>query len=859
MNARVLSHHSVAPWLRLPALPALATLFLGLILTIAVTQVVRSSIASAAHERFNALADTASGRIVQRMQAYEQILKSGVALFSTQEHVGREQWRAFVFNSQIDANFPGIQGIGFAEYIPAAALPAHEQRVRAEGFADYHVRPQSARPEYTSIVYLEPFNLRNQRAFGFDMFSEPVRRQAMSMARDTGKAALSGKVTLQQEMTQDVQAGVLLYQPLYAGIRDPGSLAQRRRALRGYVYAPFRVSNLMRGVLGAFDDSVDLQLFDGTRADASALLYHHRAAAPPALAGRYREISPQESEALPRLQRSSTLHINGRPWTLVLRSTPLFENRTLLYVPYLVFAAGVMISVLFSGLVWSLISRRQFALERAAQATRALGEREAFISAVVDNAADGIVTIDADTRILSCNKAAEVLFGWVAAEVTGCRMNVLLPGVVTQGGDLEHLCGQCRVVEGRRRDGKTFPLELAVSAIEVGSRRAWAAIVRDISERLRSEQQLRRSEERLHLAFEASSDGLWDWNLEDNTVYYSPSWCTMLGYDPDEVPHTLAFWEQIMHPEDLAAAYRLMEAYQKGEVSVWRQEHRLRRKDGSYMWILSRAFAERDENGRIFRLVGTNTDIDQRKQVEQMKNQFISIVSHELRTPVTSIYGAIMLLKKKAGAHSEVENTLISLALRNSSNLLTLLNDLLDMDRIQSGKLEMRLHPVQVWPLLQDACTYNESYAEQYAVRFELLAATEDLWVMADPTRLQQVITNLLSNAAKFSPAGSRVQISAQRHEGQVRIAVADQGEGIPFAFRSHIFGKFSQADSSSSRPRNGSGLGLNISRSIVEALHGQISFDSTEGVGTTFYVDLPLIEPPGSPSAPLSGSSGSD
>lgn len=825
-------------------LAALATLVVGVMLTLAVTQVVQRSINSAAQERFNALVSGSADRIVQRMQAYEQILKSGVALFATEPQVSRQQWHDFVLNMDVDANFPGIQGIGYTEYILPRQLAAHEARVRAEGFPSYHVRPVRPRDDYSAIVFLEPFTPRNQRAFGFDMYSEPVRRQAMATARDTGRAALSGKVKLVQETETDVQAGVLLYQPLYAGARDPGSLAARRATLRGWVYAPFRVNNLMRGVLGSFDDSVELQVFDGTSTEPDALLYHHHASALLAHAGRGGEPQEVRDAGTPQFYKATSLQLNGRTWTLVMRSTPLFEARTLLYVPNLVLAAGLLISLLFAGLVWSLISRRQFALQLADEATGALRQREAFISAVVDNAADAIITVDQHGQLLSLNKAAERIFGFREAEVLGRSLSQLLPDALAESDDPAQLVGQ-HILHGQRRNGERFALELALSAIDAGGQRAWVAIARDISERLRAEEQLRRSEERLHLAFTASSDGLWDWNLDNDRVYYSPTWGTMLGYEPDEVPHTLAFWEQVIHPDDEPQVRELIKAYVNGEVPSFWHEHRLRRKDGSYMWILARAFAQRDEHGRAFRLVGTNADIDQRKQVEQMKNQFISIISHELRTPVTSIYGSIMLLKQKALARSEVENTLISMALRNSTNLLTLLNDLLDMDKIQSGRLEMHLEPVNVWPLLQEACGCNAAYAEQYGVSFELQPAPEELWVMADPTRLQQVITNLLSNAAKFSPRDASVTISMQRYGERVRISVADQGEGIPAAFRSRIFSKFSQADSSASRPRNGSGLGLNISRSIVEALQGEISFDSVEGEGTEFHVDLPLLQAP--------------
>lgn len=810
-----------------------------LALSIAVTLLVQRGISSAAEARFNSIGQSTGQRLLQRMQAYEQILRGGVALFSTSDQLSRQQWHDYVKTLDVDTNFPGIQGIGFTEYFPAGSLESHQRRIRAEGFPAYQVRPIAPRDQYTAIVWLEPFNARNQRAFGYDMFSEPIRYQAMTQARDTGKATLSGRVRLVQETGNDVQPGVLLYQPLYRPDSDLSTVAARREALLGYVYAPFRINNLMNGILGAFEDGVELELHDGadllfSRVPSTALSAAH---AGPSSAARH----------TPLFQSRLGITLYGRHWSLVTRSSAAFESRALMYLPKLVMVAGVLISLLFSGLVWSLATRRQDALALAGAMTSTLREREEFINAVVDNAADGILTIGTDATILSINQAAERIFGWQVSEVSGRSLNLLLVMDhlgVTPGDGVERLIGAGQVLDGVRSDGQRFPLELALSKIRVGQRTAFAAIVRDISDRLQAEEELRRSEERFHLAFQASNDGLWDWNIAENRIYYSPSWCTMLGYEPDEVPQTLEFWQQhVIHPDDYPRVSEAIAAYHRGETAAFRNEQRLRRKDGTYMWILSRAFAQRDAQGRVFRMVGINTDIDQGKQVEQMKNHFISIISHELRTPVTSIYGSIMLLQKKAEGRTETERTLLDMAQRNSSNLLTLINDLLDMDKIQSGRLELQATPLELWPMLQEAVACNQGYAEQYEVAFRLHPATEMLWVMADPTRLQQVMSNLLSNAAKFSAAHGAVDISLQRDGDHACIAVADQGVGIPNSFRGRIFSKFSQADSSSTRHFSGSGLGLHISRSIVEAMGGSISFDSEEGSGTTFYVHLPLIE----------------
>ncbi|WGR90817.1 CHASE domain-containing protein (plasmid) [Bradyrhizobium sp. ISRA435] len=169
---------------------------------------------------------------------------------ATGNRVTREEWRTYVNTLAIDRDYPGIQGVGFAKHIAAQQRHAHVLAVRSEGFPDYQIKPGGDRDEYTSIVYLEPFDWRNRRAFGFDMFTEPVRRQAMIRARDTGAPSISGKVTLVQETDQGVQNGVLMYLPVYQTAVPPATVEERKAGLVGYVYAPFRMRDLMQGILG---------------------------------------------------------------------------------------------------------------------------------------------------------------------------------------------------------------------------------------------------------------------------------------------------------------------------------------------------------------------------------------------------------------------------------------------------------------------------------------------------------------------------------------------------------------------------------------------------------------------------------
>ena len=237
-------------------------------------------------------------------------------------------------------------------------------------------------------------------------------------------------------------------------------------------------------------------------------------------------------------------------------------------------------------------------------------------------------------------------------------------------------------------------------------------------------------------------------------------------------------------------------------------------------------------------------DISERKEVERMKSDFVSTVSHELRTPLTSIAGSLGLLKGgAAGALPERATKLVSIAHSNSERLVRLINDILDIEKIESGKMAFDVRPVPLRQLVGQAIDATRGYAARYGVRLEFESRPDIGPAMADPDRLMQVLSNLLSNAIKYSPRDGCVSVSVSGRGGLCRISVADRGPGIPEEFRSRIFAKFAQADGSATREKGGTGLGLSIVREIVTRLGGQVSYEDRHGGGTIFHVDLPAAE----------------
>lgn len=241
--------------------------------------------------------------------------------------------------------------------------------------------------------------------------------------------------------------------------------------------------------------------------------------------------------------------------------------------------------------------------------------------------------------------------------------------------------------------------------------------------------------------------------------------------------------------------------------------------------------------------VGVLRDITERKRIEKLKNEFVSTVSHELRTPLTSIHGALRLLVGgKLGELPEEAKNMLEIANNNSERLMLLINDILDIEKIESQQMVYNLQEMEIMSFLEKAVTDNVGYSKEHGVDFRIVQRLDDIRVSVDPDRLMQVFSNLLSNAANYSPKDRVIEIGLTRHNGMVRISVTNFGPEIPKDFQPRLFDKFTQANSEEARQKGGTGLGLSISKALVEKMGGCISFVSKKGSGTTFYIDLPEI-----------------
>lgn len=399
------------PWLHRPGI-ALAILLGSLLLTGLAWWATRHFALDDARQRFERRTDEVHARIERRMASYEAMLRGGVALLAAQPDVDRAAWRRYVETVQPERHYPGIQGVGITRLLRPHERAAHEQAVRAEGFPDYRVHPAGERDLLTAIVYLEPLSGRNLRAFGFDMASEPVRREAMLRARDSGLPAMSGTVRLVQEDGRNVQSGFLVYLPVYRHADGRLGAATTRvepQRLWGWVYAPFRVQDLMRGILGSDIGSIAFEIHEGSEPNGGRVFYRSEAV-------------ESVADATRPMQHGRALVFGGRTWTIAYTGSDA-QAAADTWQSNLVAVCGLSIDLL---LYWSIAAlarrKRQSEREMQQQSLQAEG-RLTTLTAVSGLLPDAVLVFelgeDGEHRLTLTNPAFSRWFGLRPEDLIG--------------------------------------------------------------------------------------------------------------------------------------------------------------------------------------------------------------------------------------------------------------------------------------------------------------------------------------------------------------------------------------------------------------------------------------------------------
>jgi PAS domain S-box-containing protein len=476
---------------------------------------------------------------------------------------------------------------------------------------------------------------------------------------------------------------------------------------------------------------------------------------------------------------------------------------------------------------------------------RMLEEARLELGFAVESTEEAIISQNAARRITQWNRGAERMFGYAASEVIGRTLDLVVPEEMEQEhATLMEQLERGSVIKGFemlncRKDGSRLWVSLSISPLKdaAGNLVGYCSISHDITARRQAEESLKLSEEKFRAFVETTGEWIWTTDQRGALLYSNPAIREVLGYDAESVLHkrrmdlTLAEDRPVVEKEEVKA---LQERRGWQELSA-----RFLHANGSTVWLESNARPIFDAAGHVAGYQGADRDITARRELENTKKEFVAMVSHELRAPLTSIKGSLgLILGEAVGACPDKVKQLLSVADGNCTRLIRLINDILDMEKLEAGKMEFHLERLDLGALIQKGITLNQGYAAEFGVRLACAGCEEAAYVRGDPDRLMQVVTNLISNAVKFSPQGEAVEVRVKRCDGHVRAEVADKGGGISPEFQSKIFQKFAQAEGE--RGKKGTGLGLSICKLIVERLGGKIGFSSEAGKGATFYFELP-------------------
>ncbi len=589
-------------------------LAVGLLVTAAATLYMKSNVEDEARRDFNVHCNEIRTIIANRLDDHARILTAGAGFFDAAEGLPREKWRAFTQRQEVEKQLPGIQGIGFSILIPRSELSRHIQEIRSEGFPEYEVRPAGDREVYSSIIFLEPFSGRNLRAFGYDMLTESIRREAMEKARDTKSPALSGKVVLVQETNKDVQAGTLMYVPVYRKGIPTNSVEERRAAIYGWVYSPYRMKDLMRGMLGRHNfgttSHLRLQVFDGKTPSPQGLLYENIPAVKEAVC--FAQVIPVE--------------FNGHYWVLSFTMADTGFMSAEFTKAWLTLVGGTIITLLLFALIRSLQNTEAKAQRIAEKAIVGLLESEKRFMNLFYEAQDAIFLVDGEIFV-DCNEAAVRMLGYSKrSELFGKHPSQLSPPMQPDGKNSFEKVGkmlETAFKEGysrfewlhKKANGEDFPVEVFLTPIWLYGKSMFHYLWRDLTEIKRAEAALRESETRFRNMADGAPVLLWTSGTDALCDYFNKPWLNFTGRTMEQELGN--GWAEGVHPEDYQRCLGIYLSSFKSQIS-FSTEYRLRRADGEYRWLLDNGIPRFTAAGVFLGFIGSCTDITERRETGEL-------------------------------------------------------------------------------------------------------------------------------------------------------------------------------------------------------------------------------------------------
>ena len=453
--------------------------------------------------------------IVQRINSYEQVLRSTRGFYVASDYINRKEFSSYFNSLNLNKNYPGIQGVGFSLIIPPAHLKEHINEIRKEGFPEYKIWPEGKRETYTSIIYLEPFRDLNLRAFGYDMFSEPVRRKAMEMARDSNETKVSGKIILVQEAVKAVQAGFLIYLPVYKNGAPLSNVSERRANIIGWVYSPFRMNDFMKGSFGEHAADIDIEIYDTKNISIETKMYDSNT---------YTNIKVKQ------LVLRKGINFRGHEWTVLIKSTPQLESRIGINTSRIILIVGLSISFLLTIITWLIGNKRK-------QTSIVNAEREHVLTSLKENEqkfmtlaeqSPNLIFINYQEKIVYVNKKGADALGYSKKEFYSDDFDFFK--LIADGYKeltIQNISKQFQGIELGPQDytlitknGKRLEVIFSVELIDYEGGKAIMGTIMDITERKRAEEELSKSERRTRALLDANPDMIFRMNREGTYLDY---------------------------------------------------------------------------------------------------------------------------------------------------------------------------------------------------------------------------------------------------------------------------------------------------------------------------------------------------
>lgn len=506
-------------------------------------------------------------------------------------------------------------------------------------------------------------------------------------------------------------------------------------------------------------------------------------------------------------------------------------------------------------LIASLASQAAITIENARLHEEAQHSRN-FFQSVVDDNADAIMVTNQERNILHWNASAEKLYGYTEADMLGESITIIIPED-DQGDDREKLIytsGKSLFFEAERlrKDGSRVPVSITISPVknDEGAIIAASIIHKDLTDRKRSEETIRQSEEKYRNLIEFAADAIFVHDLNAKFLDVNQRACENLGYTRDELlTMSISDIAPSFNPERFSEQWRNME---KDDQIIFESIHR--RKNGT-IYPIEICAGKIDSNGQQL-IIALGRDITNRKRNEEelrfardeaeaasyAKSEFLSTMSHELRSPLNAVIGFSDLLMRDAEENSELTNHLVPKIRDSGKYLLSMIEEMLDLDRIKEGKVRLKLEPVSLNDLIfRVVDSWYPRLPEGFSLGMQLDHATGSIG--CDSTRITQIMNNLIDNAVKYSPGGGAILVQTVASAEDVQISVRDEGMGINTEEKKIVFDRFAQLERGYTRRAGGLGIGLALAREIMEMHGGRILVESEEGVGSTFTITLPRIQ----------------